>query len=184
MTKIGGGVGAAGRPLDAVGRGREGPADPLADLYLRHAPGAIGLAYVLTGDRAAAEDVAQEAFVRLVGRLGHLRDPAAFEGYLRRTVVNVYLTRLRRQRLERAFLERHRGRAATSEPPDVDARHSLWAVLRELPGRQRTAVVLRYYGDLSEAQVAEALRCSVPAAKSLIARGLATLRRRVPEDLR
>jgi len=78
----------------------------LADAYVRSAPGGIRLAYLLTGDRAAAEDLVQEAFVRFVGRLRFLRDPDAFEPYLRRTIVNLSKNHFRRRAVERAYLER------------------------------------------------------------------------------
>src|SRR5215470_13231559 len=80
--------------------------DRLADLYVAYAPEGVRLAYLLTGDWAAAEDLVQEAFVRLVGRLRHLRDPAAFGAYLRRTIVNLATSQFRRRRVERAYLER------------------------------------------------------------------------------
>jgi RNA polymerase sigma factor (sigma-70 family) len=78
----------------------------LAELYERHAPAAGRLAYLLTGDRTLAEDLVQEAFVRVVGRFRHLRVPDAFEAYLRRTIVNLHTSQLRRKRIERAYLER------------------------------------------------------------------------------
>jgi RNA polymerase sigma-70 factor (sigma-E family) len=148
----------------------------LADLYERHAPAAGRLAYLLTGDRALAEDLTQEAFVRVVGRFRHLRVPDAFEAYLRRTIVNLHTSQLRRRRLERAYLERE-GRSETSTTnPDVGAREELWQAILALPPRQRAAVVLRYYEDLSERETADALGCSVSAAKSLVARAMQTLR--------
>lgn len=78
----------------------------LAELYVSHAAEAIRLAYVLTGDRQLAEDLVQDAFVKLAGRLAHLRDPGAFDSYLRRTVVNLTNSYFRRKRLERAYLRR------------------------------------------------------------------------------
>src|SRR5207244_4061978 len=145
----------------ATGGGR------LAELYARHLGGAVGLAYLLTGDRHLAEDLAQEAFVRLAGRFGHLRNPDAFEAYLRRTVVNLFTSHLRRKRLERAYL---RGEAGGPEPatpePDLGLADELWGALQRLPERQRAAVVLRFYEDLSERDVAGVLGCSVAAAKS------------------
>jgi len=66
--------------------------------------------------------------------------------------------------------------------PDVGEREELWRAVLELPARQRAAVVLRFYEDLSEQQTAEALRCSTTAAKSLIARAMETLRKRVRRD--
>ncbi|HXJ62909.1 MAG TPA: SigE family RNA polymerase sigma factor [Actinomycetota bacterium] len=155
------------------------PSSPggLAELYERHASGAIGLAYLLTGDRYLAEDLVQEAFVRVAGRFRHLRDSGAFEGYLRRTVVNLFTSQLRRRRLERAYLKQEATRApAVHDDPDVASRDELWRALQRLPERQRAAVVLRYYEDRSEREVATTMRCSNAAAKSLIQRGTQALR--------
>src|SRR5438874_4654487 len=88
----------------------------LGELYVRHADDAVRLAYLLTGDRAMAEDLVQDAFVRLAGRLTHLRDPGAFEAYLRRTVVNLANSHFRRRKVERAYLER------TQASPDATTR--------------------------------------------------------------
>jgi RNA polymerase sigma-70 factor (sigma-E family) len=149
----------------------------LAELYERHAGAAVGLAYLLTGDRSLAEDLVQEAFVRVAGRFRHLRDSGAFESYLRRTVVNLFTSQLRRRRLERAYLKREATKpAASHEDPDVASRDELWRAVQQLPERQRAAVVLRYYEDLSEREVATTMRCSNAAAKSLIQRGMQTLR--------
>src|SRR5213082_409241 len=81
----------------------------LGELYLQHADDAVRLAYLLTGERVLAEDLVQDAFVRLAGRLVHLRDPGAFDAYLRRTVVNLCNSQFRRRRVERAYLQRARG---------------------------------------------------------------------------
>src|SRR5205085_4399679 len=91
----------------------------LGELYVRHADDAVRLAYLLTGDRALAEDVVQDAFVRLAGRLVHLRDPAAFPAYLRRTVVNLTNSHFRRKRVERSYLARERT-AVRPETGSVD----------------------------------------------------------------
>lgn len=156
----------------------------LADLYALHAPAAGRLAFLLTGDRALAEDLVQEAFVRVVGRFRHLRVPDAFEAYLRRTIVNLHTSALRRRRLERAYLRRE-GVAMPSETmPEVGLREDLWHELLALPPRQRAAVVLRFYEDLSERETAEVLGCSPAAAKSLVARAMDTLRDRIGDELR
>src|SRR5437867_1974373 len=81
----------------------------LGELYLRHADSAVRLAYLLTGDGALAEDLVQDAFIRLAGRLTHLRDPGAFEAYLRRTIVNLSNSYFRRRKVERSYLDRTRG---------------------------------------------------------------------------
>ena len=156
----------------------------LEELYERHAPAAGRLAYLLTGDRPAAEDLVQEAFVRVVGRFRHLRVPDAFEAYLRRTIVNLHTSQLRRRRLERAHLEREQAAAQKASPamPEVGVREELWQALQELPARQRAAVVLRYYEDLSERETASLLHCSPNAAKSLVARAMETLRARIESE--
>lgn len=163
-------------------REREEPTG-LEELYVRHAPGAVGLAYLLIGDRDAAEDLVQEAFVRLAGRLGHLRDRSRFDAYLRRTMVNLHLSRLRRIRLERAYLAREGARSTAERDRQADeaARQDLWGSLAKLPARQRAALVLRYYEDLSERETAEVMRSSVAAVKSLVARAMLTLRGEMEE---
>jgi RNA polymerase sigma-70 factor (sigma-E family) len=155
----------------------------LAELYSRHAAEAIRLAYMLTGDRLLAEDLVQDAFVKLAGRLVHLRDPGAFDAYLRRTVVNLTNSYFRRKRLERAYLSRSRAeRPALAEAPDTDRRDELWKDLQRLPARQRTAIVLRIYEDQSEQRVAEILGCRPGTVRSLVSRGLAELRIHVRSD--
>jgi RNA polymerase sigma-70 factor (sigma-E family) len=150
----------------------------LAELYGREAESAKALAYLLTGDWPSAEDLVHEAFVRLAGRWVHLRKTEAFHQYLRRTLVNLHISRLRRLRLERAWLRSESAkRAAHSSVPDMDTENDLLSALRVLPKRQQAAVVLRYCFDLSEAQVAEEMSCSLAAARGLIARGIRTLRR-------
>jgi len=154
-----------------------GPGGRLAELYARHVPATVGFAYLLTGNHAEAEDLAHDAFVGLVGRLRHLRHPDAFDAYLLRTVVNLHTSRLRHLRVERAYAERERARPVpTAAPPDVGQREYVWRALDRLPPRQRAAIVLRYYEDLSERETAEIMRCSVAAVKSLTARAMQTLR--------
>src|SRR5918995_5233493 len=154
------------------------PKGELADLYVRHVPAANRLAFLLTGDRSQAEDLVHDGFVRCVGRFGHLRAHEAFDAYLRRTIVNLHTSRLRRVRIEREHLSKQaaRGGRTTSGLPDVAAREDMWRRLLTLPPRQRAVLVLRYYEDLSERQTADALRCSVAAVKSLTARATAALR--------
>ncbi|HEX2032419.1 MAG TPA: SigE family RNA polymerase sigma factor, partial [Actinomycetota bacterium] len=143
----------------------------LADLYRAHAPAAARLAYLLTGDRSLAEDLVQEAFVRLFGRFRDLRNADAFAAYLRTTVVNLARSHFRRARVERAYLEREALRRQPP-PPEVGGRQELWEALQRLSARQRAAIVLRYYEDLTEAQTADVLRCPVGTVKSLVWRGM------------
>lgn len=123
------------------------------------------------------EDVAQEAFVRLHGRTRALRDPHAAVGYLRTTVVN--LTRSRQRHL--SVVRRHPADA----PPDVasaehdavrrEAGRDLVAALGRISERHREALVLRYWLDLSEAEMAEAMGISRGTVKSHVSRGLDAL---------
>jgi RNA polymerase sigma-70 factor (sigma-E family) len=150
----------------------------LAVLYAEHAPAAARLAYLLVGDRHLAEDIVQEAFVRVAGRLWALRDPGAFNAYLRRTVLNLARGHMRKKERERRYLDQwaHSGRRPQEDPPDSAVRDELDRALGRLTMRQRTALVLRYYEDLSERQTAELLGCPVGTVKSLVARGLEALR--------
>jgi RNA polymerase sigma-70 factor (sigma-E family) len=151
----------------------------LAELYQAHAPAAVRLAYLLTGDRALAEDLVQEAFVRLFGRFRDLRNPDAFGAYLRTTVVNLARSHFRRAKVERAYVDRE-ARSSQASSPDAGGRQEMWEALQRLRPRQRAAIVLRYYEDLTETQTAEVLGCAVGTVKSLVSRGIDRLR----EELR
>jgi RNA polymerase sigma-70 factor (sigma-E family) len=160
-------------PTDSVDQGR------LADLYARHAPAAGRPAYLLTGDVHLAEDVTQEAFVRVFGRFRDLRRPESFEWYLRRTVVNLVRSHHRRRRTEREWVASQPRREASVPASDPTEHHAMWRTLQQLPAKQRTAIVLRFYEDLSDAQIADAMACPVGTVKSLIHRGLERLRTEV-----
>jgi RNA polymerase sigma factor (sigma-70 family) len=145
------------------------------DLYAAHGAEALRLAYLMTGDRVLAEDVAQEAFVRLLKGFHNLRNPDAFRAYLLRTVINLTKSHFRKSKRERDFT-----RAGTEfrseDPVDLGSQDMLWSALLRLPERQRTALVLHYCHDLSERQTADVMQISLKALKSLVGRGLAKLR--------
>jgi RNA polymerase sigma-70 factor (sigma-E family) len=134
-------------------------------------------AYLLTGDWGNAEDLLQTALAKTWFRWHTLRDPQAAEAYVRQVMSRTFATWWRR---------RWRGETPTELVPDaahafdpyggVDARDLLRRALAELPPRQRAIVVLRFYEDLSEVQVAEALGCSVGTVKSTVSRALVRLR--------
>jgi RNA polymerase sigma-70 factor (sigma-E family) len=154
-------------------------------LYRTHAPGALRLAYFLTGNRDAANDIVQDAFVRIAGRFADLRRIDNFESYLGRTVVNLSRNHFRSLKRKQAA-EREQGRTMqasagrlglTAENSDV-----LWEGLHQLPRRQREEIVLRYYLDLSEYQTADLLGCPVGTVKSSVSRGLSTLRSQLSEE--
>jgi RNA polymerase sigma-70 factor (sigma-E family) len=154
----------------ATGRGS------LAHLYVEHAPDGIRLAFLLTGDRALAEDLVQDAFAKLVGRLRHLRDPNAFGSYLRRTIVNLATSHFRHQRVARSYLERVANAPSVETNPNDELDEAMHAALLQLPERQRAAIVLRFYEDLTDVQTAAILRCSAGTVRSLVSRGMTSLR--------
>lgn len=149
----------------------------LEELYLRFGPGGLRLAYLLTGDPQAAEDCVQEAFARIVGRLGHVRGGMTFDAYLRTTIVNLVKNGWRRRSVERA-------KALASAPADqmpasdaaVVEHVTVWHAILQLPVQQRTAIVLRFYEDLAEDDIATIMRCRPGTARSLVSRGMASLR--------
>jgi RNA polymerase sigma-70 factor (sigma-E family) len=144
------------------------------EAYRRLRPRMVRLAHLLTGSPEAAEDVVHDAFVACSRHWSTLESPDA---YVRQAVVNQARSCLRRAGRDRDKAERY-GRAARVEVgmPEVD---ELWDVLRRLPDRQRMALVLRYYQDLPEADIARLLDCRVGTVKSLIHRGLARASREV-----
>jgi RNA polymerase sigma-70 factor (sigma-E family) len=135
-------------------------------------------AWLLTGDWQLAEDLLQTALVKVYLSWGRIRRDGNADAYARRVLVTSYVTSWRR---------RWRGEVATGALPDqpawrddfasTDLRHAVVDALQRLPRRQRAVVVLRYYCDLSERDVAEALGCSEGTVKSQAAKGLAALRR-------
>ena len=159
-------------------------ASRIADLYTLHAPRAGRIAYLLTGDAELAEDLAQEAFVRLMGRLGAIRDDAVIAAYLRRSIVNLASKHWRKLGTERGYV-RSGGAGRTFDvetQPDLDGRDELWRALGRLPYRQRAAIVLRFYEDLSERETARVLGCAVGTVKSSVSRGLQRMREEMVED--
>ncbi len=143
----------------------------LSLLFRMHGHEAKRLAYLMTGDAALAEDLAQEAFIKAAGKLAHLRDPDRFPGYLRACVINLTRMHFRRRKLETA---------APDEPPppalDLEQGIDLQRGLARLGHRQRTAIVLRYYADLPDGEIADLLHCRQATVRSLVARGLSALR--------
>jgi RNA polymerase sigma factor (sigma-70 family) len=142
-------------------------------------PDTVRLAFLLCGDQAMAEDAGHEAFLRVVAKWPRLRDPAAVTAYLHRAVVNEVRARQRslaRQAGREARALAGRG-PAPSATEQVDQRLDLFEALHTLPLRQRTAILLRYWLDLSDGQIAQAMDCPVGTVKSALSRGLDALRR-------
>jgi RNA polymerase sigma-70 factor (sigma-E family) len=144
------------------------------DVYLAEQRRAFKLAFLLCGELGLAEDVVADAFVSVWPRweAGEIADVSS---YLRRAVINQMTTRFRRLRLERRLAPAKREWVGGPEEQSVN-RQAVRAALIRLPPRQRAAVVLRYYEDLAEADIATAMGTSVGTTKSHLSRGLATLR--------
>ena len=155
----------------------------MEELYAANSQRAGRLAYFLTGERELAQDLVQEAFLKVFARWGNLRDPQSFAAYLNRTIVNLSHKTHRRRAVERRYLERQPSVEAVATQPDHETADELWQRLQSLPKRQRTAVVLRYYEDLSDLQAAEAMGCSETAVASLVQRALGTLRKHAPAEV-
>ena len=152
--------------------------DPLlVDLYRAQRLSLLRLAVLLVDDRAAAEDVVQDAFLGL-HRRWHAVDPAAAAGYLRTSVVNGARSQLRR----RGVARRHLRVAEPDEAPSADLavllteeHREVVEAMRRLPRRQREVLVLRYWSELSEAEIAAALGVARGTVKSSASRALAAL---------
>ncbi len=146
----------------------------LADLYRERYVPMVRLAYLMVGSSTVAEDLVQDAFARMHRHWDHAEHPRA---YLRTAVVNACRSHLRRLALERAY-RRHPSADGQGAVAEAD---ELFDALAKLPARQRAALVLRFYEDLSEADIAVALGCRPGTVKSLLHRGLAELRKVVEQ---
>jgi RNA polymerase sigma-70 factor (sigma-E family) len=180
------------RPSSGHAAHRELPADPdvaVTELYHAHWDRLVRLGWLLLRDQAAAEDVVQDAFVATHRQWSSIRDSGRVVAYLQTAVVNG----CRSVQRHAVVVDRHTAREAAA--PDAPGRgavgsaetHAMHAVgreamvdaLRDLPERQREVLVLRYYADLSEAQIARTLDISAGAVKTHAHRGLSALRRTI-----
>lgn len=161
------------------------PAVPrtLADLYCDHRGRMIRLAALLVDDPSTAEDVVQEAFTGLHRHWATLRDETAAIGYLRTAVVNGSRSVLRRRRTAREYVPPHQVNARSAESlAMLSAEHqAVVDALGGLPPRQREVLVLRYYGGLSEQEIADATGISKGTVKSTASRALDAVSRAMAE---
>jgi RNA polymerase sigma-70 factor (sigma-E family) len=173
----------------AVGETKAGDADEaaLATAFRRDSPALVGLARLLLDDAGQAEEVVQEAFVRTYARWDRVRDRDDPLPYVRRAVVNLARSRLRRRRVERGT----RAGGAEEDVPSAEVtatararQRELAAAVMTLPRRQRECVVLRFFMDCSLREIAQTLRISDGSVKQHLHRALVSLERRVdrPEE--
>jgi RNA polymerase sigma-70 factor (sigma-E family) len=154
-------------------------------LYAAHYRQLVRLAVLLVRDQETAEEVVQDSFVAMHGKWRTLKDPGSGLAYLRQTVVNRSRSVLRHRGVQARYVARHSAERTADEPgadqPALAAerRERVLDAMRELPGRQREVLALRYYLDLSEAEIAATLRISQGAVKSHASRGVAALREQI-----
>ncbi len=151
----------------------------LEDLYRQHRMRLVRLAILLVDEPSTAEDVVQEAFTGLHRHWSGLRDEAAALGYLRTAVVNGSRSVLRRRKTARGYVPPHQANARSAESlAMLTAEHqAVVTALGQLPARQREVLVLRYYGGMSEAEIAAATGVSRGTVKSSASRALDALQR-------
>jgi RNA polymerase sigma factor (sigma-70 family) len=133
------------------------------------------VATLLTGDQAAGEDLVHDVFLRCRDRLEGMDDRDTY-AYLRRSLVNAWRNRLRHGGVEARAIPRLIGRGSSEPTPEVDAREALWRAIERLPDRQRAVLVLRYYEDLSDAEIARLLGCTRVTVRTQAKRALEKLR--------
>ena len=154
-----------------------------AEFVTARSPALQRAAYLMVGDVSLAQDLVQEALTKTYVAWPRLRDKGSAEAYTRKAITTTAISWFRRRSWN--------GERATGTTPDtpvpghadrVADSDELWRALASLPPRQRAAIVLRYYEDLSEAQTAEAMGCAVGTVKSQVAAGLAKLRDRLGDE--
>jgi RNA polymerase sigma-70 factor (sigma-E family) len=173
----------AGPETGGMSRSEARDAEFTAYLAARQ-PALLRTAYLLTGDRHQAEDVLQTALAKLYLSWDKVRDRGAVDGYVRRILVNENNSLWRRAWKKREYATE----VIPEGTPHLDqyddgTNDRLWDVVQTLPPKARAVVVLRYYEQMSETEVADALGISVGTVKSQCSRALAALRERVPAEL-
>ena len=139
-------------------------------------PALMRTAYLLTGQRADAEDLLQTTLAKAFLSWGKVREREAVDAYVRRTMINTHISLWRRRRVDEVPTDELPESGTPDFTGDVVLHDSLWRLLDDLPKRQRAVVVMRYYEDLSEAETAAALGCSPGTVKSQSSKALAKLR--------
>jgi RNA polymerase sigma-70 factor (sigma-E family) len=142
-------------------------------------PALLRWARAVAGDPHTAEDLLQASLVRVLPRWGSIREGAAVDAYVRRTITRQYVSWQRQPWRRDEVVSSWLPEPATGTPDPADPREAgeVWGLVLALPARQRAAVALRYYEQLSVAETAEVLGCSTGTVKSNTSRGLAALRR-------
>jgi RNA polymerase sigma-70 factor (sigma-E family) len=145
-------------------------------------PGLLRLAYTLTGNRADAEDVVQDALARALPRWSRIARVGDVDAYVRRMVINAHTSWWRRWKRRESPVAELRDSAVDAPGEDFVDRRRLWLACQALPEVQRTAVVLRYYEQLEYAEIAELTGVREGSVRARVSRGLAALRQSMGEE--
>ncbi|MDT4891970.1 MAG: hypothetical protein QOE97_1005 [Pseudonocardiales bacterium] len=175
---------ATGRTGGSCTTGRTGGAVVVVDVesgfaeFVRARTAALlATAFLLTGDANAAEELVQDTLVRLFPKWERVQAASQPLAYVRRCVANNFINERRRPATRDVRVDAMDDRPAGTDGTAVIAdRDEVWALLRMLPQRQRAALVLRYYHDLPDSEIATALDCREGTVRSLLSRGLAAMR--------
>lgn len=160
----------------------QGDVSAFSELVAARSPALLRTAYLVVGDHQLAQDLLQEALVKAYVAWPRLRDAAKAEAYVRRTIVTTAISWRRRRSFHERPVDRVPDQRNADETERLVTQDVLWEQVCDLPPRQRAALVLRYYEDLSEAETAELLGCSVGTVKSQVSAALSKLRERVGLD--
>lgn len=153
------------------------PSQPDADFrlfYEQTAKQIYSFAYLIAGD--TGEDLAAEAYSRALARWSDVSGYERPDAWVRRIIVNLLVTRGRRERVQRLFVQRSHGDVSTDDDvAQVEDRLMLQQALRDLSPKQRAVIVLRYWSDLSLKETARAMGCSVSSANAHLSRARSKL---------
>jgi RNA polymerase sigma-70 factor (sigma-E family) len=163
-------------PAGAAARTRPADEPAFRDYVRARRPALLRTAYLLTGNLADAEDLVQSALAKTYLAWHRIEDRGAVDSYVRRAMVNTQISWWRRRRLDEFPTDEIPDQATADYPVSTDMQESLRRAIDRLPHRMRAAVMLRYYEDMTEAEVAEVLGVSVGTVKSTISRAVAKLR--------
>ncbi len=166
-----------GRVGDRVaGTARQSRYEEFSDYVTRRGPALLRIAQSLAANRSDAEDLLQAALVKTFFAWDRISNPNARDGYVRRAMVNTQISEWRRQRLAVYPTDQIPEQQMEDPTWKTDLADVVHRAVQQLPERQRTTVVLRYYEDMTEAQIAERLGVTVGTVKSTISRAVARLR--------
>ena len=157
---------------------RQQDVSAFTDLVTTRSGALFRTAYLVVGDHHLAQDLLQEALVKAYAAWPKLRDPSKAEAYVRRTIVTTATSWRRRRSFHERPVDTVPELPRDDATEQVAVQDAVWAELRALPPRQRAALVLRFYEDLTEAQTAEAMGCSIGTVKSQVSEALTKLRNR------